>query len=162
MRSGDAAFHVIDIGAGIKPWSLPVADALVDRLDIVSAVDDCWTRMTEHWPELLSYPDINVSQVCCLHQIEGCFDSQITYERCCYSSSRKPREPLQLFPVDLMDPGSYEGILAHVAVHGRFDFAICTRVLQGVVRPQTILDFLPAIAKAAVLTAYQDEMDESS
>ena len=46
------------------------------------------------------------------------------------------------------DPRCWDGVLAHVAKHGRFSFAICSHTLEDLAFPQIALEMLPRIADA--------------
>ena len=50
------------------------------------------------------------------------------------------------FVGDLSMPTIWNDLIAHVAGHGKFDYAICTHVLEDVRNPPMILESLPAIA----------------
>ena len=54
---------------------------------------------------------------------------------------------------DLNDPRSWEPALRHTARRGRFSYAVCSHALQALAYPATVLQMLPRIAEAGIITA---------
>lgn len=144
-RAKDPNYRVINLGDTRNSWLLEVVDAVADTGDGFLHLQDCWPPGTGfRWAES--------GALCCKHILPGCFDEGLfTFARCCHESAREPRGPLLRFPMDLADPPQFQQLLDYVKQHGKFDFAFCLHVLQGLSRPQAVLDMLPAIAKAGYI-----------
>jgi FkbM family methyltransferase len=56
------------------------------------------------------------------------------------------------FRGNLNDPRSWDPVLAHVAAHGRFNFAICAHTLEDLAYPAVTLEMLPRIADAGFVS----------
>jgi len=63
------------------------------------------------------------------------------------TSYLKGKSEALLFDGNLSDPEGYDSILAYVAEHGKFDFAICTQTLEDIRNPSFVLQMLSKIAK---------------
>jgi hypothetical protein len=60
--------------------------------------------------------------------------------------------PRAEFPGDLSDPDTYRQILTHVAREGRFDYVVALHALQVLARPSVLLERLPLVAEAGMIT----------
>lgn len=56
------------------------------------------------------------------------------------------------FRGNLNDPRSWDPVLAHVAAHGRFSFAICSHTLEDLAYPAVTLEMLPRIADSGFVS----------
>ena len=53
---------------------------------------------------------------------------------------------------DASDADEWSAVLAHVAEHGRFDFAISTHFLEDIAAPRVVARMLPRVAKAGFVS----------
>ena len=53
---------------------------------------------------------------------------------------------------DASDADEWSAVLAHVAEHGRFDFAISTHFLEDIASPRVVARMLPRVAKAGFVS----------
>lgn len=56
------------------------------------------------------------------------------------------------FRGNLNDPRSWDQVLAHVAQHGRFSYAICSHTLEDLAYPAVTLEMLPRVADAGFVS----------
>jgi len=56
------------------------------------------------------------------------------------------------FVFDLCKESGWKEILEYVEVNGKFDYAICTHTLEDIYNPYLVLDNLPKIAKAGIIS----------
>mmetsp|Transcript_17143 Transcript_17143/g.55364 ORF Transcript_17143/g.55364 Transcript_17143/m.55364 type:complete len:348 (+) Transcript_17143:31-1074(+) len=156
MRARKRGYSVLDVGAAANPWALQlgIVDAVLD-FD-TSEILDCWGD----W-------DLNsgIARSCCkygdsfsLFVVDdrlpkgaevGCFTQQFNRIRCC--REEEPIGRLQRFHFDITSPAAWQPLYEHVEQHGRFDFAICSHVLEDVLDPRVVADALPRIAKAGIV-----------
>lgn len=55
------------------------------------------------------------------------------------------------FKVDIIDQSTWVELLHYVKEHGKFDFSICTHVLQGKTNPAAVVDLLQRISEAGYI-----------
>lgn len=56
------------------------------------------------------------------------------------------------FNIDICKESSWLPILDYVNKNGKFDYSICTHTLEDIYNPYLVLDVLPKISKAGVIT----------
>lgn len=75
------------------------------------------------------------------------------------SASFGPAAALQRFEGSLDDEDAWRPILAHVARHGRFSFALCTHVLPHLSNPDFLLRMLPLVAEAGFISTPSRQLE---
>jgi len=55
---------------------------------------------------------------------------------------------VRVFRGDITHPDGWRSILAHVAIHGKFDFSICSHTLEDIVNPAFVAEQLGAISRS--------------
>jgi len=148
-RHRNGTFSVIDIGAMGNPWS--VSAGIIDAIADLFATNhvDCWSG----WERA-------VSEACCRSTpstSHSCFDESYTRTRCCRNGF--PQNKLVLFPVDITSPDGWEMLHAYVRQNGRFDFAICSHVLEDIIDPRVVIKALARVAEAGFF-AVPSKFDE--
>lgn len=56
------------------------------------------------------------------------------------------------FNIDICRQENWQPVLDYCAVNGKFDYAICTHTLEDIYNPYAVLDMLPQIAKAGIIS----------
>lgn len=137
-RARRKGYTVIDIGASGNAWSVRqgIVDAVAD-FDSES-IFDCW--LEEHLRG--SY----ATDCCRLGSPPRCFNAEYPRLRCCRGTSPVPL--LRRFEFDFVSAPSWQPLYEYVARYGKFDFAICSHVLEDVIDPRIIAEALPRVAKA--------------
>lgn len=69
-----------------------------------------------------------------------------------YVDLNAPVENERNIKIDICDYKNWSKVERVVEQYGKFDYAICTHTLEDLYNPFVVLDFLPKIAKAGIIT----------